>query len=225
MNDGKRLVKISKAAAILGVSAGCLRRWENEGKIAAIRTPGNQRLLDLSSVFESDVAKELNRTSKRVVFYARVSSAKQKDDLERQKKYIREHHSVKCAQPDDVLEVSDVGSGLNFKRPGLLRVLRLVKEGNVSKVVVASRDRMARFGYELIEWMCREFGTEVLVLDQEDSTPEEELGKDLMSIVQVYCCRWNGKRRYASLKNKGDEAEVESDSSAEGSSSPDGGSV
>jgi predicted site-specific integrase-resolvase len=72
---------------------------------------------------------------------------------------------------------------------------------------VASRDRLARFGFELIEWLCKEFGTELLVLDTEDTTPETELGKDLMSIVQVYCCRWNGKRRYTKKENQSIETE------------------
>jgi putative resolvase len=200
--------KISKAASKLGVSTGTLRRWETEGVITAIRTPGGQRLIDLSSVCPEIVVQEQNRTSEKVVLYSRVSSAKQKDDLQRQKSYLLQHHVVQSTRREDVVEISDVGSGINFKRAGLLRVLGLVKSGGVSKVVVASRDRMARFGFELIEWLCNEYGTKIVVLDNEDSTPESELGKDLMSIVQVYCCRWNGKRRYGS-KGEVHETEVE----------------
>jgi predicted site-specific integrase-resolvase len=207
--------KISKAAKKLGVAAQTLRRWESEGIINAIRTPGGQRLIDLSSVCPEAIVQQQNKESGRVVVYARVSSSKQRDDLQRQKEYLLEHHAVKSARREDVIEVSDVGSGLNFKRPGLLRVLGLVKSGCVSKIVVASRDRMARFGFELIEWLCNEYGTKILVLDNQDSTPEEELGKDLMSIVQVYCCRWNGRRRYINKGNKDSEVATSPDGSTE----------
>jgi predicted site-specific integrase-resolvase len=140
------------------------------------------------------------------ILYSRVSSSKQKDDLERQKQYLRDNLPNKYPRTN-LNDISDVGSGLNFKRQGLLQILGLVKEGEVSTIVVASRDRLARFGFELIEWLCKEFGTELLVLDTEDTTPETELGKDLMSIVQVYCCRWNGKRRYAKKENQSIETE------------------
>lgn len=188
--------KISKAAERLGVSIPTLRRWEADGSITAIRTPGGQRMLDISSMCHDTLIKNKTKQSNKTIVYGRVSSSKQKDDLERQREFLFDNPAVRKARPEDVIAITDVGSGLNFKRPGLLRILGLVKDGGVSKIVVASRDRLARFGFELIEWLCNEYGTQILVLDQEDSTPEEELGKDLMSIVQVYCCRWNGRRRY-----------------------------
>ena len=100
----------------------------------------------------------------------------------------------------ETLDIFDIGSGLNFKRRGLLRILGLVKEGRVQTIVVASKDRLARFGVELIEWMCVQYKTTIVVLDKDDSSPTDELGKDLLAIVQVYCCRWNGSRRYKSKK-------------------------
>ena len=84
-------------------------------------------------------------------------------------------------------------------------------QGRVRSIVVASKDRLARFGFELIQWMCTECGTEIVVLDSSDGAPEEELGKDLMAIVQVYCCRWNGRRRYKTIKAEGVEAAVATD--------------
>jgi predicted site-specific integrase-resolvase len=140
---------------------------------------------------------EQAKPDRAIVLYSRVSSAKQRNDLERQQEYLKSNlpheHS---GQKVDLIEVYDIGSGINFKRPGLLRVLGLVKSGRVSKLVVASKDRLARFGFELIEWICREFQCEIIFLDHQDGAPEEELGKDLMAIVQVYCCRWNGRRCY-----------------------------
>lgn len=203
------LYKVSEACQILGVKECTLRRWGDEGKLKCIRTPGGMRLFDLSSINPTLKTQHKNLN----ILYSRVSSAKQKDDLQRQKEYLQSHLPDQYSRlPFD--HISDVGSGLNFKRPGLLQILGLVKQGKVSTLVVASRDRLARFGFELIEWMCSEFGTKLLVLDNEDSTPEYELSKDLMAIVQVYCCRWNGKRRYTK-KNKMSETEVATHSSTE----------
>lgn len=204
--------KISDACKILGVKEGILRKWDSQGKIKTIRTPGGIRLFDITSVDPSTNLFAIREKKEPVaIFYSRVSSSKQKDDLERQKQFLKDNYADKYPR---FQEVTDVGSGLNFKRPGLLRVLGLVKEGNVSAVVVASKDRLARFGFELIEWLCSEYGTETVVLDNQDSTPEEELGNDLMSIVQVYCCRWNGKRRYKA-KNKSNEAKAEANATTE----------
>lgn len=210
-----KLYKVSKAAELLGVSCHILRQWDNEGKIQAVRSPGGIRLFDISGINPNILAKSKAKNAKKVVLYSRVSSAKQKDDLERQRKFLSDNIPDEYSG-HEVLGVSDIGSGLNFKRPGLLRVLGSVKEGDVSRIVVSSRDRLARFGFELIEWLCKEYGVEIVVLDNRDSTPEEELGKDLMSIVQVYCCRWNGKRRYVRKENNQNiQAEIETDSESE----------
>lgn len=213
----KNLCKISKAAQTLGVSLATLRNWDNAGKITTIRTPGGMRLFDVSSVDpkavlqynQQDADCKARSVTSTVILYSRVSSSKQsKDgDLARQQQYVRSGVPDKyTGSSTEVLEFSDIGSGLNFKRPGLLRLLERVKQGGISAVVVASRDRLARFGFELVEWMCHQYGTHVVVLESEDTTPESELGKDLLSIVQVYCCRWNGKRRYSST-NKGTREE------------------
>ncbi len=224
MNRGNEplLYKISDACRILGVKQGILRKWDADGQIKSIRTPGGMRLFDIASIDTSSVLKAKEKEDPVVVLYSRVSSSKQKDDLERQREYLQSN------LPDEYSRckldhVQDIGSGLNFKRPGLLQVLGRVKSGGVSTIVVASRDRLARFGFELIEWLCTEFGTKLVVLDPEDSTPESELGKDLMSIVQVYCCRWNGKRRYAKRASSSVEAQAQANNRAEGEASSLGG--
>lgn len=204
--------KTSDACKILGIKEGILRKWDSEGKIKTLRTPGGIRLFDITSIDPSTNLSAIKEKKDPIaIFYSRVSSAKQKDDLERQKEYIKNS----CAeQYPRFQEITDIGSGINYKRTGLLRVLGLVKEGNVSHLVVASKDRLARFGLELIEWLCTQYGTKVVVLNTEDTTPEEELGTDLMSIVQVYCCRWNGRRRYKT-KNKSSEVETEANHGTE----------
>lgn len=198
--DLPRFVKISVAAQTLGVSKSILSNWAHSGSIRAIRSPGGMFLFDLSSI--SGFKVEQQKTSRATILYSRVSSTKQRNDLDRQKRYLQDSFSDQ--HQGSRIEISDIGSGINFKRPGLLRLLGLVKEGSVRNVVVASRDRLARFGIELIEWFLNQYDTKLVVLDRADCTPEEELGKDLMAIVQVYCCRWNGRRRYKT-KTQNDE--------------------
>ena len=203
------MLRVAKAAKHFGVSAGTVRRWCNTGRLQSYRTPGGQRVIDISP---TDVPKPTNPST--IILYSRVSSTKQRDDLQRQQQYLRDNHK---GQPEaEIVEVSDVASGLNFKRPGLLKVLGRIQEGGVRLLVVASKDRLARFGFDLIEWLCREYNTEIMVLDNTNSTPTEELGKDLLSIIQIYCCKWNGSRRYKTQKNKQDiEIETISESKTE----------
>jgi len=211
--DEVPLYKIGQVCEILGVKEGCLRKWADQGKIRAIRTPGGMRLFDISSI-DPSILEKCKPYEKHVILYSRVSSSKQQDDLQRQKQYLENN------VPDEysrfkIDHVSDIGSGINFKRQGLLQILGRIKEGTVSTIIVASRDRLARFGFELIEWYCNEYGTKIMVLESEDSTPESELGKDLMAIVQVYCCRWNGKRRYTKRENKSKETETKANIATE----------
>ena len=204
--------KSSEACKILGVKDGILKKWDSEGKINVIRTPGGMRLYDIASIDSSaNIFKVQKKTDKAIILYSRVSSA---NDLERQKLFLENNLPDEYSGSKQIQAVSDVGSGINFKRPGLLRVLGLVKEGKVSTLIVASKDRLARFGFELIEWLCTESGTKIVVLDSQDGSPESELGNDLMAIVQVYCCRWNGKRRYKN-KDKSEKIEAESNEESE----------
>lgn len=115
--------------------------------------------------------------------------------------------------------VTDVGSGINWKRPGLLSILERAQRGTVRQVVVASRDRLCRFAFELVEHVLKTGGAELLVLESDDQSPEQELSDDLMSIVQVFCCRRNGKRRYTRKAQGGADAQdqAEPDAVAEGS--------
>lgn len=202
--------KLCDACKILGVKPGVLRKWADNEQIKAMRTPGGMRLFDISSIDSTvNIYKVKKKENPICILYSRVSSAKQKDDLQRQKDFIKDGID-EYTRSQEIQEISDIGSGINFKRPGLLRILGLVKEGKVSTIIVASKDRLARFGFELIEWFCTEYKTKIVVLNSQDSTPESELGNDLMAIVQVYCCRWNGRRRYKA-KNKVDEIETTTD--------------
>jgi predicted site-specific integrase-resolvase len=178
-------VPARKFQELYGVSIITLRRWADSGRIESIRSPGNQRLYKIR-----EEGHEENRQRKKYV-YVRVSSAKQKDDLERQRA-----HMVSRFPNHEV--VSDVGSGINWRRKGLLSILDAAMLGNVEEVVVASRDRLCRFAFELLEHVFQNAKTRLVVLESTDSSPEQELSDDLLSIVQIFCCRRNGKRRYRS---------------------------
>ncbi len=171
-----------------GIHANTLRKWADEGKIAHIRSPSGQRLYDVSSV-----GKKIDTRTK--ICYARVSSASQKEDLERQVLFLKQKYP-------DYEVVTDVGSGLNFKRKGFRRVLESVLSNSVSEIVVAHRDRLCRFGFELVQWICDKSDTKLVVLEQTSLSPTEELTKDLLSIIHVFSCRLYGLRKYSSSIKK-----------------------
>ena len=177
-------VPLREAKAILGISSNSLRKYADEGRIKTFRTPAGQRRFDVDSY----VGKESNSS---VVCYCRVSSSKQKDDLARQVVYMRESY------PQAEI-IQDVGSGLNFKRKGLLSLLGRLSRGDKLTIVVAHRDRLARFGFELFEYLAKQNGGEILVLNRTDLSPQRELVDDLLAIITVFSCRVQGLRRYHS---------------------------
>ena len=145
-----------------------------------------------------------------VVCYCRVSSGKQRDDLARQVTYMRQ-------QFPDADIVKDIGSGLNFRRKGLQTILRRLLQGDKFTLIVAHRDRLCRFGFQLFEFLFNENGGEIMVLDKSDGTPEQELTQDLLSILHVFSCRMHGLRRYedqikkdTNLSDEGTEDTVQS---------------
>ena len=155
----KRYVTGKEAKDLLGVSTLTLRRWAGAGKLGVRRTAGNQRRYNVPEGLQN-----VSRVTKQDIIYVRVSSAKQRDDLERQTAFMHERY------PDHQI-VSDVGSGINFKRNGLLSVLERAQQGGIGQVVVASRDRLCRFVFELVEWLLTRNGASFLVLDAHDQSP------------------------------------------------------
>jgi excisionase family DNA binding protein len=174
-----------QAAKILGVHVSSLRRWESEGKLKAIRTPGGQRRYDL---FEVEKAAGQSK-SVVTVCYARVSTHSQRDDLERQIEFLRSRF------PNAEL-LSDVGSGLNFRRRKFLFILDRILSGDVQRLVVAHPDRLVRFGFELVKWLCERTGCELVVLHERKLSPEQELVADMLSIIHCFSSRLYGLRKY-----------------------------
>jgi putative resolvase len=173
-----------KACEYLNVSEKTLRNWDRDGLIITIRTPKNQRRYDIDSVLGS-------QTTRVTALYARVSSAKQKEDLQRQIDFLQEKY------PKGKL-YKDIGGGLNFKRKGLLSLLEQVMSGNIESIVVGHQDRLARFGVDLIRWFCEQKDCQLVVLGRTELSPERELVEDILSIIHCFSCRLYGLRKYKS---------------------------
>jgi len=129
-------------------------------------------------------------SERRKFIYARVSSRNQKDDLNSQLEHLKTRY------PNHEL-IEDVGSGLNFKRKGFNALLDLVLSGHVSEIVVAHKDRLCRFGFELIESIAKKFNCRIVVLDESQLSPQAEFVNDLLSIIHVFSCRVSGFRKYS----------------------------
>jgi putative resolvase len=176
-------VKLREAVERTGLHPHTLRKYADSGLIPSLRTPAGQRLFDIDSF----VGKQ---HPAHVIAYARVSSRKQQDDLERQIAYLK-------AKEPSAEVVTDIGSGLNFKRKGLKALLERSLQGDKLTVVVAHRDRLARFGFDLIAWLIERNGGQVVVLSKSAHTsPTDELLQDLLAILSVFAARMDGLRKY-----------------------------
>lgn len=179
-------IPLKKAVEQTGLHPNTLRKYADNGRIPHYRGPNGNRYFDVSGIVNARSA---------VVCYCRVSTTKQRGDLDRQAEWL-------SAQFPEAEVVRDIGSGLNFKRKGLRSLLERAMRGERLKIVVSYRDRLARFGFDLIEWVVQRSGGEILVLNKLDSSPESELVADLMAVVTVFSSRLHGLRSYKrSLKS------------------------
>ena len=192
-----RYVGIGEAADALGVSITTLRRWEADGKLAAEHTAGGHRRYDLSKL-RPELYRAADEASRKTIAYARVSSHDQKADLERQKQVLE----LYCAKQGWTFEViADLGSGMNYHKKGLKRLLDEVVEGRIGRPVITHKDRLLRFGAELVFAICAVKNVEVVILNQgEDTTFEEDLAKDVLEIITVFSARLYGSRSRKSQK-------------------------
>jgi predicted site-specific integrase-resolvase len=196
-----------ETSELLGVHQRTLYLWEAKGLIETVRTPGNKRLYNVDKFLQDKKCKEaeatcedlneLDKKDKLKICYVRVSSNNQKDDLDRQKQLM-------ISKYPDYIIIEDIGSGLNLNKRGIKKIIHLAIAGKVKELVIAYRDRLTRFGYELIEELITKYSQgKITVLSENDKLePEEELVKDVMSIMNVYVAKMNGLRKYKKLKNK-----------------------
>ena len=169
-----------------------LRNWDKSSKLTPSHTGANgyryyshQQLKEVLNI-ENDSEK-----SRVIIGYCRVSSNKQKDDLQRQVDNLTKY-LISLNKPYEI--ITDIGSGINYKKKGLRDLLKKINNKEVDKIIVLYKDRLLRFGFELIEYMANLNGCEIEILDSTEKTQQEELVEDLIQIITVFSCRLQGKR-------------------------------
>jgi len=180
-------------AALLGVSVKTLQRWDREGTLKANRTPTDRRYYTYDQYLQF---KGINtETDKRqTVIYARVSTGNQKDSLQNQVAFLRQFCNSKGIIADQCIE--EYGSGLDYNRQKWNRLLDEVIERKIKTIIITHKDRFIRFGYDWFEKFCMKFNTTILVVNNEDLSPQEELVQDIVSILHIFSCRLCGFRKY-----------------------------
>jgi excisionase family DNA binding protein len=194
-----------EACQKLGVHSRTLYNWEEKGKIDTIRTPGGKRLYNVDKYIKEQTTNKIynddndndndneEELDKLKIIYVRVSSETQKNDLERQKLYMQKRY------PKHLL-IEDIGSGLNFNRRGLRKIIKYAINGKLEELVVAYKDKLARFGFELIEDLIKEYSNgRIIILNKDkdlDKEPEEELVNDMLQIMNIFTTKMNGLKKY-----------------------------
>ena len=183
---------IGQFAKAIGKTTKTLRNWDKNGKLKPVRVEDTGYRYysqeQLNHFLGLKLEKQIN---KKIIGYCRVSSHKQKDDLERQIENVKTYMYAKGYQFEII---TDIGSGINYNKKGLNQIIDMVTNSEVEKIVVLYKDRLVRFGYELIENLCNKFGTIIEIIDNTEKTEQQELVEDLVQIVTVFSCRLQGKR-------------------------------
>lgn len=178
---------------LIGRTTNTLQKWDREGKLKAHRSPTTNRRYythDQYLVYRGLVAQEKGLT----IAYARVSGVAQKPDLAHQVNALRTYCNEHEISVDEWMQ--DIGSGLNYKRKQFNQLMELVELGQVRHLIIAHQDRLVRFGYEYFEAFCQRHHTEIVVINDENLSPEQELVRDLIAIVTVFSARLHGLRSY-----------------------------
>lgn len=184
------MLTISQLSKKLNIAAGTLRRWEREGKITSFRTEGGHRRYD-----ENQFVKNLNQTNtKKTIAYARVSTKGQNKDLERQVEML----SLYCSSKGyNFTLIQDFGSGINYKKKGLLELIKMIDNNEVERIVLTNRDRLIRFGYELIYFLCELKNVEIEIInDNHHLDSQSEFVNDVVEIITVFSSKLYGSRSH-----------------------------
>ena len=176
---------------MIGRTTQTLQRWDRKGILRAKRTPTDRRYYtheDYLSIVGQKPASKIRIT------YCRVSSASQKKDLGSQKEALEKFCISSGRTVEEKLE--DIGSGLNYKRKNFVELMNRVERGEIKEIIEAHKDRLVRFGFEWFEHFCHQHGTEIIVMNSESLSPEQEMTKDLLSIIHCFSSRLYGLRKY-----------------------------
>ncbi|QOT01337.1 IS607 family transposase [Brevibacterium sp. JNUCC-42] len=204
------MYSIGKFSKLIGVTPKTLREWDKSGKLIPDLVKDNgYRYYSENQLYEY-LHRPKVRQKKITIGYCRVSSYKQKDDLERQVENVKSYMIAKGYSFD---VVTDIGSGINYEKRGLLQLMDWVVQGRIERIVILYKDRLLRFGFELFENLCKKFDVTIEIIDNSEKTEEQELVEDLIQIVTVFSCRLQGKR--ANKAKKMIKELVENDTSEE----------
>lgn len=208
--NGISFIGIREASNATGLSEASLRRFFDQGFISGYKTPAGQRMFNTKSIdtfrnVNSDGHSDAQETevSRINIVYTRVSTKSQQDDLERQISFVRQFIEEKGLNSNNYTFISDIGSGINFNKKGFNRILDISMQGNIGEVIISNKDRLSRFGYDLIEKIISKGGGKITVIqDPRANSSEQELAEDLLSIVHIYSCRQMGKRSHRNSKTQ-----------------------
>jgi len=200
--DKSKYVGGKQACEILGVHIQTLYNWEKKGLLEIIRSPGGKRFYNVDKYLqENNINAKKNiedneeKEIKEKICYIRVSTLGQKDDLKRQREYMHfkyKKHTI----------IEDIGSGINFNRRGLRKIIEMAIAGKIDELVVAHRDRLTRFGFDLIEDIIKKYSNGNIIIDDDKDNkkePKEELVEDVLQILNVYTAKMNGLRKYKKI--------------------------
>jgi len=188
-----------KAAAYLGVGVKTLQRWDREGRLKPERTSTGRRAYTKAAL-DAVLNRAPQQGARAPVAYCRVSSAAQKPDLKNQRRVLEDFCAARGVANVDFVE--EVGGGLNLKRKKFVALMDRIEARQVSHLVIAHKDRLVRFGFSWFERFCTEHGTELLVLNNEQLSPEQEMVQDLLTIVHCFSARLYGLRNYRKKLNE-----------------------
>jgi len=190
-----KILKPKEVSEKINVTVWTLQDWDRKGKLKAYRNPKTDRRFYTEEQIDEflGIRKQTNDDGKNLI-YCRVSNQGQKDDLDNQVEFLKTFCNAKAEIIDEVL--TDIGSGLNYNRKNFNRILEMAAQGKIRKLYISHKDRLIRFGYEWFEQFLKKNACEVIVVNNESMSPQEEMIQDLISIIHVFSCRIYGLRKY-----------------------------
>lgn len=191
-DKGRERMSPKEFSQRIGKSVKTLQRWDREKILIAHRTPTNRRFYT-EDQYNEYMGISIPDSSVNVI-YARVSTRNQKNDLANQVEFLKTYCNAKGVIVDEV--ITDIGSGLNYKRKQWNKLLDKVINGEINTIYIAYPDRFIRFGFEWLKQLCNKFGAKIVVVNNKELSPEQELTEDLINIIHVFSCRSYGIRKY-----------------------------
>ena len=192
-----KILKPKEVSEQLNVTVWTLQDWDRKGKLKAFRNPKTNRRYYTEEQIDKFLGTKKQAKNAKTVIYCRVSNQSQKDDLANQIEFLKTFCNAKAEIVDEVQ--TDIGSGLNYNRKSFNHILDMAAQGKIKRIYISHKDRFIRFGYEWFEKYLKKNGCEVIVVNNESMSPQEEMIQDLISIIHVFSCRIYGLRKY---KNK-----------------------